>query len=259
MNQVIRQKTQKGSIALRQSGQGSAVVFLHGLGGSSKSWSRQLINLSESYHVIAWDCPGYGDSDDFPGGRPATHDFAKALLSALDNMGIGEFSLVGHSMGGAVAPWIARLAPMRVKRLVLSATKVSFGSDDPSGYDMRLAERRQMDDETFGRARAKSMVGEDSPVFEEVASIAGEIRVTGYEGAIHLLKNANNAAILPTIEQPTLVVAGANDKIAPTIATKAVAHAVPGAHLITIPNAGHAAYMEQPEIYSNHLKEFLTL
>ena len=160
-------------------------------------------------------------------------------------------------MGGAVAPWVARLAPLRVGKLVLSATKVSFGADDPTGYDLRLAERRQLDDDAFGKARARGMVGEASPIFAEAAAIAGEIRLSGYEGAVRLLKQADNRAILPTVEQPTLVIAGANDRIAPAAATQAVAAAVPNARLETVANAGHAAYMEQPDAYNALLRDFL--
>ena len=254
---IERFETPAGRIALRMAGSGPALVLLHGLGGSSKSWARQLDDLSSDRRVIAWDCPGYGDSEDFPGGDPTCHDFAKALLAALDGAGVGDFDLVGHSMGGAVAPWAARLAPLRVRRLVLSATKVAFGADDPTGYDLRLAERRQMDDAAFGKARAKGMVGEASPVFDEVAGIAGQIRLSGYEGAIRLLKSADNRALLPTIEQPTLVIAGANDRIAPTEATEAVKDAVPGARLVTIADAAHAAYLEQPAAYNARLRAFL--
>ena len=257
MTDPIKVDTPSGRIALRISGTGPALVLLHGLGGSSKSWSRQLDALAESRRVIAWDCPGYGESADFPSKTPTTAEFAKTLLAALDAAGVGDFDLAGHSMGGAVAPWVARLAPLRVKKLVLSATKVAFGADDPTGYDLRLAERRQMDDKAFGEARAKGMVGEASPVFAEVAGIAGEIRESGYAGAIALLKQADNRAILPTVEQPTLVIAGANDRIAPADATAAVAAAVPDAQLETVENAAHAAYLEQPEAYNTLLSAFL--
>ena len=128
---VVHVETPVGRIALRQAGAGRPLVLLHGLGGSSKSWARQLEALSDERRVIAWDCPGYGESADYPGGAPKSQDFAKALLTALDAVDVGDFDLVGHSMGGAVAPWAARLAPMRVGRLVLSATKVSFGTADP--------------------------------------------------------------------------------------------------------------------------------
>lgn len=257
---VTRVKTKRGMIALREAGAGRSgrpLVLLHGLGGSSKSWGRQLGGLSNTRRIIAWDCPGYGQSDDFPGSRPTCHDFAKTLLSALDAADVAEFDLLGHSMGGAVAPWVARLAPLRVGKLILSATKVSFKAEDPTGYDMRLAERRQMDDRMFGEARARSMVGEASPVFEEAAIIAGKIRTGGYAAAVALLKQADNRAILPTVDQPTLVIAGENDGIAPASAAKAVAEAVPGAILRTVQNAGHAAYMEQPAAYNALLTAFL--
>lgn len=254
---VTKYKTSAGKVALREAGAGPTLVLLHGLGGSSMSWDRQLENLSSARRIIAWDCPGYGESDDFPGGNPTCHDFAKALLTALDGAGVGDFDLLGHSMGGAVAPWVARLAPMRIRRLILSATKVNFSGAGTAGYDKRLAERRQMDDRMFGEARAKGMVGEASPVYAEVASIAGQIRLSGYEGAIALLKQADNRAILPTIEQPTLVIAGANDKNANKAETDAVAAAVPGSRLETVADCAHAAYMEQPAAYNALLTNFL--
>ncbi len=256
---VKRYATPKGEIALREAGGGAGkpLVFLHGLGGSSKSWGRQLEHFGQTRRTIAWDCPGYGESADFPGGKPTCHDFAKALLAALDQAGVGDFDLVGHSMGGAVAPWVARLAPLRVGKLTLSATKVSFGADSPLGYEKRLAERRAMDDRTFGEARARGMVGAQSPAFQAVAAIAGEIRLTGYQGAIALLLQADNRAILPTIAQPTLVIAGADDTIAPAEATQAVKDAVPGARLTTIAAAAHAAYLQQPAHYNAVLEDFL--
>lgn len=244
-------------IAVRERGDGRPLVLLHGLGGSSKSWERQFEALSDHRRVIAWDCPGYGDSGDFGGRDPTCHAFAKLLLATLDKCDVDDFDLLGHSMGGAIAPWAARLAPMRVGRLVLSATKVAFGADNPVGYDKRLAERRQMDDGAFGRARANGMVGEASPVFERVAAIASEIRLSGYESAIALLKQADNRAILPTVEQPTLVIAGANDKIADNSAVQAVADAVPNSRLTTIADAAHAAYLEQPAKYNETLAQFL--
>lgn len=254
---VMKVDTPTGGVALRMAGSGPALVFLHGLGGSSRSWARQLEALSDSRQVIAWDCPGYGDSDDFPGGEPQCADYAKALLAALDKIDVGAFDLVGHSMGGAIAPWAARLAPLRVRRLVLSATRVAFALADTTGFEAGVADRRHMDDATFGKSRAKGMVGEASPVFAEIAAVAGKVREPGYAAAVHLLKHADNRALLPTIAQPTLVLAGENDPIAPADATKAVAAAVPGARLETIPGTAHAAYMEKPEIYNRLLREFL--
>ncbi len=249
--------TPAGRIALRMAGDGPALVFLHGLGGSSKSWARQLEALSDKRRVLSWDCPGYGESDDYPGGRPTPHDFAKTLLAALDGAGVGDFDLVGHSMGGAVAPWAARLAPQRVQRLVLSSTKVLFGANDPTTFGAGLAQRRQMDDDIFGKTRATGMVGEASPAFAAVAAVAGKVRIAGYEAAVHLLKAADNRAILPTVEQPTLVIAGQNDTVASLAETRAVADAVPGARYEVIADVAHAAYLERPETYNALLTDFL--
>ncbi len=254
---VTQFDTPTGKVALRIAGEGRPLVFMHGLGGSSKSWREQHASFAGSRRVIAWDTPGYGDSAVYPDDEPTCHNYAKALLAALDAADVEAFDLVGHSMGGAIAPWVARLAPQRVGKLVLSATKVIFGREQTMGFEKGLAERRQMDDRTFGASRARGMVGEKSPVFAEIAAIAGEVRSPGFERAVALLKQADNRAILPTIDQPTLAIAAENDTVAPVEDVRAVARAVPAARLEIVPDAAHAAYMEQPERYNALLRAFL--
>src|SRR5580693_4100247 len=89
-----------GQISFRSRGDGEAVVFLHGLLGSSKSWAFQFDQLSRHYRVIAWDAPGYGQSGTV---SPSIEAYVEALREFIAKIGQAKVSLVGHSMGGTVA------------------------------------------------------------------------------------------------------------------------------------------------------------
>ncbi|MCA8929161.1 MAG: alpha/beta fold hydrolase [Alphaproteobacteria bacterium] len=250
--------TATGRIAYREAGCGPALVCLHGLGGGARSWSQQLRGLSDRRRVIAWDTPGYGGSDDYPSKIPTPAHYADALVAMLDGIGVtGAFDLVGHSMGGAIAPQIVARHPGRVRRLVLSATRIAFANW--GGYEERLKEHASMTPEEFGATRAKSMCSADAPVAARaaVAGIASELRAPGYAAAVHLLSVCNNEKELRALRLPVLVLAGAEDRIAPEAETAALTALVPGARREIIGHAAHAAYVEQPAAYNARLTAFL--
>ena len=109
-----------GRLAVSDTGAGSAVVMLHGMGSSHRSWYRIADPLAARRRVVAIDLPGFGGSDPAgPGFRPLA--VARTLVDGLDALGVDEFDLVGHSLGGMVATRIADRFPARVRRLVLVA------------------------------------------------------------------------------------------------------------------------------------------
>ena len=62
------------TLAWREAGSGDPLVLIHGIGGYSGSWGRQLRTLADSYRVIAWDAPGYGSSTALPPAHPSVAD-----------------------------------------------------------------------------------------------------------------------------------------------------------------------------------------
>ncbi|HXU89549.1 MAG TPA: alpha/beta fold hydrolase [Methylomirabilota bacterium] len=99
-------------------GRGPAVVLLHGLGGFAASWRHNIAPLASRATVYALDLPGFGRS-----GKPRAHYglayFARALHGFLEGLGMSRASLVGHSLGAAVAVTYALTHPARVERLAL--------------------------------------------------------------------------------------------------------------------------------------------
>ena len=115
-------------------GRGPAVVLLHGLGGFAESWRRTVEALAPRYTVIAVDLPGFGRSAK-PRARYSLGFFANALGGFLDGLGLGSVSLVGHSLGGAVAVAFSLTRPTRVERLAL------IGAVVPGFYRLSLPYR----------------------------------------------------------------------------------------------------------------------
>ncbi len=103
----------------RQAGAGPTVVLLHGLGGDGSRWAPNIIPLAKSFHVIALDQIGFGQSDK-PMANYHTGMLAEFLARFLPAIGISKASLVGNSMGAFVALYTAVHYPEVVDRVVLA-------------------------------------------------------------------------------------------------------------------------------------------
>ena len=117
-------------------GDGPAVVFAHGAGGTHMSWWKQLPTFSREFRCITYSQRGFGLSPDVPSG-PGRGAFVDDLRSLLDDLGIERTALVGQSMGGRSVLGFAAAHPERVEALVLSGTT---GGYRDAGLDALRAE-----------------------------------------------------------------------------------------------------------------------
>ncbi|MFM0265100.1 alpha/beta fold hydrolase [Paraburkholderia sediminicola] len=110
-----------GRTRLAQAGKqsGDAIIFQHGLNGHLEAYAKNLVALSEKFHVIAFDYVRHGLSDKNAGDyNPAV--FAEHLKEVVDVLGLGEAHLSGESLGGWVSGIFAAKYPERVRRLMLN-------------------------------------------------------------------------------------------------------------------------------------------
>ena len=101
----------------RWPGRGEPLVLLHGMLDSAEGWNRLCDRLSGAR--LAFDLPGFGYSD--PPSHGSLADYARDVAEGLDMLGVDRMTLVGHSLGGAVAAAVAEQMPERVRALVLLA------------------------------------------------------------------------------------------------------------------------------------------
>lgn len=252
-----------------RAGQGPPVVLIHGLASSIYTWKEVLPPLSAGHDVVALDLPGFGGSE-----QPADLDFGDlvaAVRALLDELGLGRPSLVGNSLGGAVAAAVAAGEPDRFSALVLiDAVGFQHGLGDvPAVLRLAAADPTGL----LGRLPVKRPVVRLAlrQVFHDDALVTDE-RVEEYlapllrPGAIASLRSLLGSppselerlrSALPRIRAATLVVWGEEDAWIPVAHAERFAAAVAGARVERLAGCGHMPQEECPEELLEVLLPFL--
>ena len=246
-----------------EAGSGAPLVFLHGVGGDSASWSPQIEAFSGGYRAIAWDMPGYGLSR--PLDRMTFPALAQALLGLLDRLDLDRVHLVGHSMGGMVAQEFAALRPERVATLVLSATSPAFGRAD-GDFQKRFVEARiaPLDNGLTMADLADEMVATMMGPSADPAGAAiarrsmARLPEATYRAAIACLVTFDRRDALAGYRMPVLVLAGGTDTNAPAPMMEKMAHRIPGAEYVCMAGTGHLGNLENPASFNRAVGSFLS-
>lgn len=246
-------------ISLTDEGSGRPVLLLHGIGGNAASWAAAgSLLAAHGMRALAWDAPGYGESADPEG--PV--DLPARVLAVLDDLGLERVDLVGTSWGGVIATVVAARRPDRVRTLVLAdSTRGSATSPErAAAMRARLAELSEVGAERFAAARAPRLVspGCDPATAAAVRAAMARVRLPGYGAAVQFMAATDTAELLPRIDRPTLVLVGEDDVVTGVPESELLAAAIPGARLVVVPCAGHAAVTERPAEVVAALLDFWT-
>jgi pimeloyl-ACP methyl ester carboxylesterase len=134
MNELKFLELHGDRVAYRDAGDGEVLLLIHGMAGSSATWRSVLPQLSKKFRVIAPDLLGHGESAK-PRSDYSLGAFAVLLRDFLDELGVSQATVVGHSLGGGVAMQFVYQHPDYGKRLVL----ISSGGLGPDvGLVLRL-------------------------------------------------------------------------------------------------------------------------
>ncbi len=251
-------------------GSGPPVVLIHGFAGSTFSWRFVIPDLAKAHRVIAIDLPGFGFSDRGPGVDYSQTGQAERLVALLDLLGIQRATLIGHSMGGAIAQRVAASHPERVERLILVAAVSAAQPRDvarrgrPAGPMFALvgvAQRSPRAMYAVGRRALPRMVHDAEYATEEVMrGYIDPLLIPGTVAAVRKMTAAAGEeapAALSGISAPTLVLSGASDRMIPPEQGLELAEAIPGARYLVIPEAGHLLAEERPEAFLEEVLAFL--
>lgn len=215
-----------------ESGQGEPLILLHSGGMSGAEWKPQVPLFARNFRVIAPDHLGHGHSP-MIADRLAIGDMGRAVLELMDELQLPQANLAGSSLGGAVALWLTLHHPDRVSRLVLY--RVGYRKDE-----VTHAGTRGMADPAYWRSVGmhkwlsdlhQPQGGPDA--WEDVILRVSE----ALEPAT--TDHAHDLEVLERITQPTLIVVGDRDPVAPLDQILEIFGAIPNAGLWVLPYATH--------------------
>jgi 3-oxoadipate enol-lactonase len=249
--------TSFGAIGYDEAGGGNAtpIVFLHGVGSDKSVWHPQLHKFSSERRAIAFDYPGYGESDPAPEG--ATRDgYAAAVLATMSELGIDRAHVCGLSLGGVEAIAMYAASPDRIASLILADTFAEH-PDGHAIYDRSLAGSADMP--ALANARVDALLAQpaDPSVRAEVVETMARIDPAAYRigaEAVWLAEQRDRAA---AIDVPTLVLCGAEDRITPPSLSAELVELIPGSRYAEIQGAGHLSNLEKPAEFNRLVGEFI--
>jgi pimeloyl-ACP methyl ester carboxylesterase len=239
-------------IAHASAGAGAPTVcFVHGTGGSSDVWMRQLEGLADLGRIVALDLPGHGRSG---GTIPKTIEDAAAVVAAfLDALGVTRAVIGGHSMGGAIAQQFALAFPQRVDGLILVGT----------GARLRVLPRLLAQLETNNREGVDLLmslaVGARAPAELRAALHRGTAdNPAGVVlGDLRACDAFDVMTRLGTIAAPALVICGGDDQLTPPKYSQFLGQHISGARVVVVPGAGHYVQVEKPRETTDAMRGFL--
>ncbi len=221
-----------------EAGMGAPVLMIHGLGGSARWWFPLVPELnSKHYRVIAADLPGFGRS---PGPMLGIIEASRAIIELADRNGLGQFFLVGHSMGGAVAAQVAADFGGRVRRLALisSAGIPGVGSGQVIG---RILQPWSWCPRGF------------------YSTFIGDILRAGPRNmlrGVEELRRYDMRLILDRIRAPSLVIWGERDTLTPLAHGRRIVDGLKNGRLEIVSGTRHLPMVSHPDAVSRLIVNF---
>ncbi len=245
------------SIGYAESGGGdhTPIVFLHGVGSDKSVWRPQLDHFASERRAIAFDYPGYGDSDAAPEGT-TRDDYATAILSAMSELQVVRAHVCGLSLGGVVAIAMHTAAPDRCLSLILADT-FAVHPEGRAFYDRSVAGSADM--RVLAESRVDVLIAQpaEPAVRFEVVETMARVDPAAYRIGAEAVWLANQSARVHEIRVPTLVLCGEQDHVTPPALSRELAQLIPGARCEIIERAGHLANLERPDAFNTLVGAFI--
>ncbi|MGO4594544.1 alpha/beta fold hydrolase [Leifsonia sp. 2TAF2] len=232
-------------IAFEERGVGVPVLLIAGQATGMHGWGPFADALARDFRVIVYDHRGIGDSGLGDPAAYSTRVFAADAVAVLDAAGVAAAHVVGHSMGGRVAQWLAAEHPERVRRLVLIATTAGDRSAerrDPSAVaDLLSGDRDRMVPLFFDDGWARAHPAEVERFFSRVATRPA------LRGHFAASRDHDGTELLGRIRARTLVVHGRRDALTPVGHARLLAEGTPDAELLEL-DARHGLHLDTPAV-----------
>ena len=245
-------------------GDGDTTVFMfHGAYGDGRYFGNTSdYMVAAGYRVVVWDCPGYAGSPVEYG--TAITDHAQAAADLVRAEGTQANVLLGHSMGGMIAPPAAALLGDRVAAVVLSATSAGLQTRPPEARQSFIDERvtpiaqgKTIGEYAPGLLAAMMGPGAAGPLVDRVIEVVTEMPSEVFLTSMDAIIAYDGMAALRDLTVPTLLLAGEFDTACPPADMALMAAEVPDAEMHVLAGVGHYPFAESPDAYHEMLLDFL--
>jgi pimeloyl-ACP methyl ester carboxylesterase len=247
-----------------EAGRGDPVILLHGMGGEGARWMPTIQGLAPHFRIIAPDQIGFGQSDK-PLTTYHTGVFAGFLVGFMKAIGVPRATIIGQSMGAAVALHLAVHHPELLERLVL-VNGVGFrAASDPPPPPPNWRDRQMANAGTLGESRAylEKLYYDRSLVTDSLVEQNLILRLRSAY-TIESMQTANSRGLSGVAEDevrgikvPTLLVWGMNDPLSPVANADKLNAAIESSRKVLIDGAGHFPFLEHPDKFNQIVLEFL--
>ena len=245
------------------------ILMLHGGSQQSHSWDFVSLPLSEHYHILALDQRGHGDSDWAAGGDYSIEAHQSDIDGFVDALGLRDFHLIGHSMGGRNSYVWASRHPGMLRSLVI----VDTGPVAQARGRNRIQNFRELPDELDSfeefAARVQEYTGRSREQTLGALQYSIRQRADGkwswkYDQLLRTPGRQSPAwseeqlwAAVSKIDCPTLVVRGGNSDIFAAATMAEMARVIPHCATVTVPDAGHLVAGDNPSDFLAAVRSFL--
>ncbi|MCF8121723.1 MAG: alpha/beta hydrolase [Desulfarculaceae bacterium] len=246
-------------------GQGFPLVLIRGLGSNMEHWYEQVPAFSRDYQVITFNNRGIGRSS-APALPWSIKQMAGDVAALIEGVAGGRAHVLGISMGGMIAQELALAWPQRVAGLVLTATHCGgahkvMPTDETMELFAKMVNGTTVAEQMEGRKALFSLETLDNrpEVLERYTQVAAAYACPPevMQGQWEAIQEFDTYERLPQISAPTLVLAGADDRLVPQGNADILAERIPGAKLVLIPQAGHQLVIEEPRQTNAAVLKFL--
>src|SRR5919202_636002 len=240
------------------------MVLIHGFSSTAEAWASVGEALAAEYHVIAPDLRGHGESEWDPQERYSDDQFARDVRTLVQQLGLRPFTLIGHSMGGAVAFTYAATYPQDVQRLViedsaplppgrmLTELRTTFASRAEVEQSVRTANPTMSETAVQGRVDVYYRARPDG-TWGFRADVGGVRHGRGAHDAEKSWDNVRN------VKAPTLVIrAGAEPALVSQETVDRLSREHPRIRVVTVPGAGHNIHFAHFDQFMSHLRRMLS-
>ena len=247
-------------------GPGAPLLLVHGFTGSKEDFDPVLDGLGSGRRVVAVDLPGHGGSE----GTDDEASYGLGVTGAwiqrfADEVRLGEFHLLGHSMGGLAVQRTAAAASQRLRSLLLMSTGLGALREEAGDYIVRMAVAARDEgleaawEEGLRRPTPDVVIAVADPARQEFAhrrffALRPAALVAG---ARNLIAAAPLGAFLYGIDIPVVVISGEHDDAWTLPEQTLLARTVAGARHVVVPDAAHSPQLENPDYWLKVVTGFL--